>query len=114
MAVPFDAKSKVFGETLYTKLHFGAEYKLFIFIARFGFNQGYPTIGFGLNALPLKFDYAYYTDELGMYAGQNPSSKHMITLALRFGAGGGKMSASGKKAGLGKTDDIKVVSNNLK
>jgi len=86
----FDAEQKVFDKTLFTKLHFGAEYRLTFMRARLGFNQGYPTIGIGANIFAMKLDYAYYTDELGKYAGQDPYGKHVICIGLSFGGGGGK------------------------
>lgn len=92
-----DSDKKLLGETFWTKLHLGAEYQWFLFQFRGGLNQGYPTIGLGVSLLAFKVDYAYYTDEMGLFAGQRPESNHMVSLALRFGGGGGRSREQVKK-----------------
>jgi len=87
----FNAESKVlFGDsflpdTAWTHVHLGAEYRWWFLRFRGGTNQGYPTYGLGLDLPLLKIDYAYYSDELGLYAGSLEQANHMITVALRFG-----------------------------
>ncbi|MDR2104544.1 MAG: hypothetical protein LBP51_02185 [Deferribacteraceae bacterium] len=49
---------------------------------RVGFHQGYPTVGFGVNLYVVELNYAYYTEELGAYAGQNPDSRHILELTI--------------------------------
>ncbi|MDI6703779.1 MAG: hypothetical protein QME40_03810 [bacterium] len=71
--------------TFFNQLHFGGEIRVLRFIlARFGFNQGYPSYGLGIDFPILKLDYVYYGRELGMYPGQIPEWNHMIGLAIRF------------------------------
>ncbi|MFH1380072.1 MAG: hypothetical protein ABII23_07325 [bacterium] len=84
------AEEKVTEETFWAKLHLGAEYSWFLFQFRGGLNQGYPTIGLGVSLLALKIDYAFFTDELGRFAGQRPQSNHMVSIALRFGGSKGR------------------------
>ncbi|MFH1784486.1 MAG: hypothetical protein ABH868_06285 [bacterium] len=79
-----DADEKLFADTFFMKLHVGAELSWQMFALRGGLNKGYPTFGAGISFLFLKLDYAYYTDELGSFAGTDPESNHMITIAMRF------------------------------
>jgi hypothetical protein len=51
---------------------------------RVGINQGYPTFGLGFSYFFLTLNYVYYTEELGIYPGQNPLSTHLIELHLGF------------------------------
>jgi hypothetical protein len=66
------------------KTHFGTELGFKHLALRAGLNSGYPTIGFGLYLWFLRFDYAYYTDELGKYAGYDPLSNHTFSVSIRF------------------------------
>jgi len=76
---------KLFKTEFFTKLHLGAEIGWRMLKFRAGFNQGYPSVGFGIyTPLLLDIEYAYYTDELGQYAGQIPETNHILSLALRF------------------------------
>ncbi len=89
----FNAESKVlFGDsfvpdTAWAHVHLGAEYRWWFLRLRAGANQGYPTFGLGLDIPFLKVDYAYYSDELGLFAGTLKQTNHMVSLALRFGSG---------------------------
>ncbi|HOW27892.1 MAG TPA: hypothetical protein PK876_05275 [Elusimicrobiota bacterium] len=74
-------------DTAWTHVHVGAEYRWWFLRFRGGANQGYPTFGLGLDLPMLKVDYAYFTDELGRFAGQIPERNHMISVAFRWGAG---------------------------
>jgi len=73
--------------TIWKKLHLGAELRWGPLSLRGGYSSGYPTFGFGLRVpyLGARFDYAYWADELGLYAGQNPEWNHQITLAWSWG-----------------------------
>lgn len=51
---------------------------------RFGFHQGYPTVGFGLDFRVVKIDYAYFTRELGIRAGQFGESTHRLQLSFNY------------------------------
>lgn len=59
------------GDALFNKVHFGAEVDLPFLDLRAGVNQGYPTLGFGLNLLIMRIDFAYYSRELGRVPGQD-------------------------------------------
>ena len=49
---------------------------------RTGLHQGYWTAGAGLNLWLLRINYAYYTEELGAYAGQYADQRHVIEVVL--------------------------------
>ncbi|WP_273266788.1 conjugal transfer protein TraF [Flexistipes sinusarabici] len=69
------------------RIHVGAELrpsKLQFFSLRAGINQGYPTFGASLDFNILKIDYAYYTEEVGAYAGQWDDERHMLQITLGF------------------------------
>lgn len=68
-------------------IHLGAEYRWWFLRLRGGANQGYSTVGGGLDLPLLKLDYAYYSDEVGAFAGNLKHSAHTVSLALRFGTG---------------------------
>lgn len=70
--------------TFFKKLYFGIEASLTpIFQLRAGFSQGYPSYGFGINLSILMFDYAFYGEEWGHYAGQQSNWNHLFR--FRFG-----------------------------
>lgn len=79
-----DRDVKLFKATFFTKLHMGAELNLKQIKIRGGFNQGYPTMGFGLSALFLHIDYAFWGEELGRYCGDISEWNHMISIAMRI------------------------------
>ena len=49
---------------------------------RTGLHQGYWTAGAGINIWALRINYAYYTEELGAYAGQYSDQRHVIEVVL--------------------------------
>lgn len=49
---------------------------------RTGLHQGYWTAGAGVNIWALRINYAYYTEELGAYAGQYADQRHVIEVVL--------------------------------
>jgi hypothetical protein len=53
-----------------------------LFKFRCGLHQGYPTVGFGVELYILEVNYAYYTEELGAYAGQLPDSRHVLEISI--------------------------------
>lgn len=78
-------KKNTFTDEFFTHLHLGAEAGWKILRVRGGFNQGYPTFGFGIyTPILLDIEYTYYSNELGRFAGQIPEANHMLALALRF------------------------------
>lgn len=70
------------GEQLINKLHVGAEYRLPVLSFQAGFNRGYPTIGFGIDVWVLRFNYAFFTNELTGSPGQQPDNYHLLGLEL--------------------------------
>ena len=65
------------------RLHLGVEYRLPIIIGiRAGLHQGYPSYGFTVDFWVLKLDYAYYTEEIGAFAGQRKDRRHVAQLQL--------------------------------
>lgn len=65
------------------RVNIGAEVGFFnrIFL-RTGLHQGYWTAGAGVNIWLLRINYAYYTEELGAYAGQYADERHVIEVIL--------------------------------
>lgn len=49
---------------------------------RTGLHQGYWTAGAGVNIWALRINYAYYTEELGAYAGQFADTRHVLEIVL--------------------------------
>ncbi|MCG3203813.1 MAG: hypothetical protein KCHDKBKB_00485 [Elusimicrobia bacterium] len=80
-----DGFNNVFGENLYTHLHLGAEYRWWFLRFRGGASEGYPTLGLGLDWPLLKLDYAFYSQELGEFAGDLRQENHVVSVALKFG-----------------------------
>jgi hypothetical protein len=52
--------------------------------ARAGLYQGYPSYGFTADLKYLKASYAFYIEELGAFAGQNPDRRNMVQIVLGF------------------------------
>lgn len=72
-------------DDLAKRLHLGVEYQLpMIFAFRAGFNQGYFSFGAAADVWILKLAYAYYIEEIGAYAGQQPDRRHAAQLSLGF------------------------------
>lgn len=72
------------GEQLGKKLHMGVELGLPLIDVRAGLNQGYPTLGAGLDFWLLRLDAAYYKEEVGVYPGQTPSERVQVGLNLEL------------------------------
>ncbi|PKL07030.1 MAG: hypothetical protein CVV53_01380 [Spirochaetae bacterium HGW-Spirochaetae-9] len=72
-------------DVLWTNLHAGAEVKLLSMLSvRGGLNQGYVSLGAGLDFLFLHADVAMFTEEIGLYAGHRPRSGIAVQAAVRF------------------------------
>ncbi len=71
-------------EQFWKKTHFGAEFDLHYAAFRVGLNQGYPTAGLGLKLGVFKLDYAYFTEELGYYAGQLEKNQHIVSIGFNL------------------------------
>jgi hypothetical protein len=70
-----------------THLHLGAEYRWWFLRFRTGANQGYFTAGLGADWPLVKLDYAYYSDELGKFAGLSKHTTHRLSVSIGFGSG---------------------------
>jgi len=82
--------------SFWKKTHLGAEFKYGWMSFRAGFNSGYPTAGFGFNIIDfIQLEYAFYGEETGRFAGQNPSWNNMASVSIKIGQNGGR---TGKKA----------------
>ena len=68
-----------FGKRVNIGAEIGFWNRLFL---RTGFHQGYWTAGAGFDIWLLRFNYAYYTEELGAYAGQIPDERHVFEIVL--------------------------------
>lgn len=69
-------------DTVWTKVHAGAEVKLFNFLsARAGINKGWVSVGAGLDLRFLTVDAAFFTEETGI----NPGDFGRSGLALQVG-----------------------------
>ncbi len=65
------------------RLHMGAEYQFpYIFTFRTGLYQGYPSFGTTINLWIIHLSYAYYVEEIGAFAGQQPDPHHVVRLSL--------------------------------
>jgi hypothetical protein len=70
------------GEQFINKIHLGAEYRIPVLSFQAGFNRGYPTIGFGVDVWVLRFNYAYFTEELTGTPGQQPQYYHLLGIEI--------------------------------
>lgn len=68
------------------KLNLGAELRMLMMDLRAGFNQGYYTMGFGIDLFFLRIDGATWGVERGVYPGQNGDRRYafMISSELSF------------------------------
>lgn len=73
-------------KTVLQLLHGGAEARFLggLFSLRGGVNQGYLSMGIGMELLALKLDVGLFTEELGFRPGDRPRTGVAAQLALRF------------------------------
>ncbi|MEQ1875015.1 MAG: hypothetical protein ABL958_00120 [Bdellovibrionia bacterium] len=94
-------------EPLGKKIHVGIEFDLPVLRLRGGLNQGYWTLGVGIDMQFLKFDAASYGVELGEYPGQHEDRRFLLQATMElgldptFGLGGGKGGKGGSSSGGG-------------
>lgn len=74
-----NGKDNSFGKRVNIGAEVGFWNRIFL---RTGLHQGYWTAGAGVNVWALRINYAYYTEELGAYAGQYPDSRHVLEIVL--------------------------------
>jgi hypothetical protein len=86
VVVAFDINEPFDGDvTFFKKLHFGASASVTPVVKiRAGLNQGYPTLGGGLDLAVVRLDYVFYGEELGQYAGQIPRWNHLLRVQIAF------------------------------
>jgi len=71
--------------SFWTGVHAGTEIRVLRFMkVRAGINQGYITAGLGAKLLFLDINMAYFTREMGEYAGVDPNSGMSLEVAIRF------------------------------
>jgi hypothetical protein len=71
--------------SFWKRTHLGAETRLIRLISlRGGFNQGYYTLGLGLNLPVLKIDLATYGEEIGTNAGMLEDRRYIAKIAIEF------------------------------
>ena len=94
-----NSDERLISDSFWKKLHMGAEFRWATISLRGGYNSGYPSFGFGMGIpyVGLRADYAFWGDELGRFAGQQPEWNHQISLSLRWGAGKGRAYGSDAK-----------------
>lgn len=64
------------------KLHIGTELSLPMIDIRAGYGQGYFSYGAGVNLLIFQIDAVSYTEEMGVYPGQEGDARYMVTLNI--------------------------------
>jgi hypothetical protein len=72
--------------TFWKRLHGGLEKRVLgdLIALRAGLNQGYGTVGIGLDWLVFHLNYAYYVEELGDEIGVEPYEYHIVDLGISF------------------------------
>ncbi len=71
--------------SIWTRVHVGTEMTfLQFFDLRFGINQGYFTVGYGLDLSFFEIQFALYSQEYGRYPGDQQVGGAALELALRF------------------------------
>ena len=86
-------------EQIGKKLHLGIEATILMLAVRAGLNQGYYTLGAGVDLGLLRVDAATYGVELGEYPGQLEDRRYVVQATLQFGFGGGSSSVGGSGSG---------------
>ncbi len=71
-------------ETFSKKIHLGTEASFGLIDLRAGFSQGYLSYGAGVDLWLIKADVAYYSTELGTYAGQTKNDRYQFSLTINF------------------------------
>jgi hypothetical protein len=71
-------------KSIWKRVHIGGEAGFLSrrILVRAGLNQGYPSFGAELNVLIFKLGYAYYTEEMAAYAGQDKDTRQVIHLGI--------------------------------
>ncbi|MBX9767085.1 MAG: hypothetical protein K2X47_07435 [Bdellovibrionales bacterium] len=72
-------------EQMGKKIHVGIEVDLPVFAVRGGFNQGYYTMGLGVDLQFARLDVATYGVERGVYPGQSEDRRYVAQLTIELG-----------------------------
>lgn len=67
------------------KLHMGVEIDMPVLDLRAGYNQGYYTLGVGVDLEFMRIDVASYGVELGTYAGQQEDRRYVLQMTFDMG-----------------------------
>ncbi|MFQ5598946.1 MAG: hypothetical protein ACE5G2_00170 [Candidatus Krumholzibacteriia bacterium] len=82
LLVSLDVREPFDGDrSFWRSIHIGAESKLGLAVVRLGFFEGYPGGGFGLGPL----QYAYFSNEVGHFAGARSNYAHALSFTWSFG-----------------------------
>ncbi|MFZ4402543.1 MAG: hypothetical protein ACOYOK_00435 [Pseudobdellovibrionaceae bacterium] len=86
-------------EQIGKKLHLGTEISLPLIDLRAGVSQGYTSYGAGFSFLFLQVDAVSYSEEIGVYPGQNPQNRIQVgvSIDLSLDANFKLMELNGKK-----------------
>ncbi len=69
----------------YKRFHMGGELSVLSMIGIMGgINQGYPTAGLYFDFYILRFDFGYYTEEMGDRIGTRPDTRYFVRLEAGF------------------------------
>jgi hypothetical protein len=94
-----------YDEQLGKKLHFGIEVDMTVLSLRAGLNQGYYTVGAGIDLAFVRVDAATYGVELGEYPGQHEDRRYMLQATMELGFDpsglGSSLSSKGSAASRG-------------
>ncbi len=96
------------------KIHLGAEFDVKYAALRVGLNQGYPTVGLGLSFGLVNVDYAFFTEEGGLYPGQLPIRKHAVTMSFGFRINQAVMPENMSSEGIREVDGDEKTSVSLR
>lgn len=67
------------------RIHVGVEYRPMAIIAlRAGLNQGYTTLGFGIETKNIQIDLVTYAEEVAAYAGQRDDRRYLFRMGFGF------------------------------
>ncbi len=70
------------GDNFFKKVHLGGEFRMPILRIRAGVNEGYPSIGAGIDLKFIQFNYAYIQYETTNAPGQKSENLHLLDLQL--------------------------------
>ncbi|MBN2090729.1 hypothetical protein JW964_14045 [candidate division KSB1 bacterium] len=72
------------GDNFFKKVNLGGEFRMPILRLRAGVNQGYPSIGGGIDLRFIQLNYAYIQYEAGNFPGQKDENLHMLDVQINI------------------------------